>query len=155
MMSSVDFYLTPGQWEEIDTYEARSSLIMLCEQRIMIECKKPLVVAKRKASLLPERLLALSTNLGKIDKVLLTIEEPKYLSISASIFSDDLKRHILNEKGEEVLVSKRWGSPEMTLNHYGIFGSLVWPRSTVNELVFASEHCLKMSLEESDCRPID
>jgi hypothetical protein len=152
----LELYLAPEQWDLIDTYEARISIVSLSKKNLVIDCENIYIyIPDWLIVKLPEQLQLLSKNHATITKSTLTIEFPEYLSIRAWLYSKDHKSYELNTKGETVSVTRLWGSPDAKLNHYKIWGYLDWPFSAIDEFVFAAEAYVKFSFDEADCQPIN
>lgn len=152
-MSRLELYLTPLQWEEISTYEARVKIITLCEERLVIECKNSMACSKLTGTNLPEPLKMKPRNFSLINKMTLSIENPKFFFIKCVMYCSYTNQHIKSSDGEEIKISKQWGNPDSSLNHYSILGMLDWPDSSISELTFASDQYIKMSFEEIDLQP--
>jgi len=153
-MSNFEFYLSPKQWEEIDTYEAEINLVRCCERRIVIECSGCLVFPKREGSSLPAQLLAVSKGGCKVLNSMIILDNPERFAVSASIFNDQKKQHYLDGNGQEIIVSRQSGKSSRCSNGYKIFGRLLWPPSTINHLVITSGEYLKFCFDESSVRPL-
>ena len=119
-MSRLELYLTPLQWEEISTYEARVKIITLCEERLVIECKNSMACSKLTGTNLPEPLKMKPRNFSLINKMTLSIENPKFFFIKCVMYCSYTNQHIKSSDGEEIKISKQWGNPDSSLNHYSI-----------------------------------